>query len=146
MGRVVKVVFGILVVVLVGAQAIRPERTNPAVESDVTAPPVIAGLLRRACYDCHSHETVWPWYSLVAPVSWLVAHDVREGREELDFSTWAKYGPVKKAKKLRETADQVREKEMPPWLYLVGHREARLTDAERQALATWCADELAKLR
>ena len=145
MGRVVKATLGILVVALIGAQAIRPERTNPPVESDVAAPPVIAPLLRRACYDCHSHETVWPWYSLVAPVSWLLAHDVREGREDLDFSTWAAYGPVKKAKKLRETADEVTQGEMPPRLYRVAHREARLTAAERQVLAAWCAAEIARL-
>jgi len=146
MGRAVKMVLGILVVALIGAQAIRPERSNPPVENDVAAPPAIALLLRRACYDCHSRETVWPWYSLVAPVSWLLAHDVREGRAELDFSTWAAYGPVKKAKKLRETADEVTQGEMPPWLYLVTHREARLTDAEHRALADWCADEIARLR
>ena len=145
MGRVLKVTLGILVVALLGAQAVRPDRTNPPVESDVAAPPVIGALLRRACYDCHSHETVWPWYSLVAPASWLLAHDVREGREELDFSSWGSYGPQRKAKKLRETADEVLQSEMPPPLYLLLHREARLSDAERHALATWCADEIARL-
>src|SRR6185295_14271411 len=145
MGRVLKVTIGIVLVALLGAQAVRPDRTNPPVESDVAAPPVVAALLRRACYDCHSHETVWPWYSLVAPASWLLAHDVREGREELDFSNWGAYGPQRKAKKLRETADEVLQSEMPPRLYLLMHREARLNDGERRAVAAWCADEIARL-
>ena len=145
MGRRVKAVLGILVVALVGVQAIRPERTNPPVESELPAPPEIKTLLRRACYDCHSHETVWPWYSVVAPVSWLVAHDVQEGREDLDYSTWGAYGPVKRAKKLRETANVVTQAEMPPRLYRIAHPAARLSDAERQAIAAWCADELAHI-
>ena len=145
MGRAIKVALGIVAVALLGAQAIRPERTNPPVESDVAAPPVINALLRRACYDCHSHETVWPWYSRIAPVSWLLAHDVREGREDLDLSRWAAYSPAKKAKKLREAADEVLDGDMPLWTYRLLHAEARLTPAERQALATWCADEIARL-
>ena len=82
---------------------------------------------------------------MVAPASWLLAHDVREGREELDFSAWGAYGPQRKAKKLRETADEVLQFEMPPRLYLLMHREARLDDAERRALAAWCADEITHL-
>jgi mono/diheme cytochrome c family protein len=86
-------------------------------------------LAKRACFDCHSNETVWPWYSNVAPVSWLVQHDVNEGREHLNFSEWDK--PQKDAD---EAAKAVREGEMPLPIYLPTHPEARLTDAEKQAL------------
>jgi mono/diheme cytochrome c family protein len=86
-------------------------------------------LAKRACFDCHSNETVWPWYSNVAPVSWLVQHDVNEGREHLNFSEWDK--PQKEAD---EAAEAVREGEMPLPIYLPTHPEARLTDAEKQAL------------
>ncbi len=105
-----------------------------------SAPPVVAeptwsslevrALAKRACFDCHSNETRWPWYSNVAPVSWLVQHDVDEGREELNYSEW--HGPTKASKK---AAEEVREGEMPPAIYLWMHPEARLTAPEREQLA-----------
>ncbi|HZP42335.1 MAG TPA: heme-binding domain-containing protein [Candidatus Binatia bacterium] len=124
---------------LVVAQLVRPARTNPPVESDVEAAPEVKAVLRRACYDCHSHETVWPWYARVAPVSWLLAHDVNEGRRELNYSRWATYDPRNRVKKLRETVEEVREGEMPPWYYVLLHPDARLSDADRARLDAWAA-------
>jgi cytochrome c551/c552 len=83
----------------------------------------------RACFDCHSNETVWPWYSNVAPVSWLLARDVNGGRSHLNFTAWDH--PQRHAKNV---AEQVKEGEMPPWFYLPMHPAARLIDAEKQAL------------
>lgn len=128
---------------LAAAQLVRPPRDNPPVTGDLAAPSDVQALLRRACYDCHSHETVWPWYAGVAPVSWLVAHDVDEGRRKLDFSTWTAYGPGKRAKKLRASAKELAEGEMPPWQYRLVHPEARLADAERAQLLAWIAREVA---
>ena len=102
-----------------------PMRQEPAWDR-----PETRLLARRACLDCHSNETVWPWYSSVAPVSWLVQHDVNEGRGELNFSEWNR--PQKEAK---ESAKVVREGEMPPRVYLLTHPEARLDPMEREALA-----------
>ena len=104
--------------------------TNPP----VTAEPqwdsaTTRDLAKRACFDCHSNETSWPWYSNVAPVSWLVQRDVDEGRSKLNFSEWDR--PQKDAK---DAAEEVRDGEMPMWIYLPAHPEARLTDAEKQAL------------
>jgi hypothetical protein len=135
----------VLALLLVGAQAFRIDRDNPPVVRDVDAPPPVHELLRRACYDCHSNETQWPWYSAVAPVSWLLAHDVDEGRGELNFSTWDAYPAAKKAKKLKETADEVAEGEMPPWYYVMMHAPARLSEADRAALAAWTAAERTRL-
>ena len=129
-----------LVVALLGAQAIPVGRTNPPIAGDVPAPGDIKVVLRRACYDCHSRETRWPWYSRVAPVSWLIASDVREGRREVDFSAWMAYPPAKQAKKRREIAEQVREGEMPPWYYILMHLDARLDEADRQRLITWTGE------
>lgn len=123
------------------AQLIPVTRDNPAVVQDVAAPDEIRMLLRRACYDCHSRETVWPWYSRVAPVSWLVAHDVNEGREELDFSAWRTIPPEKHAKKLKEAAEEVRDGEMPPWYYVLLHPGAQVTAAERDRLIEWFTAE-----
>jgi Haem-binding domain len=124
-------------ILLLAMQAFPIARTNPPVGTEITAPDDVRLLLRRACYDCHSHETVWPWYSRVAPVSWLIAHDVGEGRRELDFSTWDAYDPVKRRKKLRESAEEVAERAMPPWYYAIVHPAARLTADERARLEDW---------
>ena len=136
MSLAARIVGGVLVLG-VAAQLVRPARENPPVSGDLPAPTDVHRLLRRACYDCHSHETAWPWYAHVAPVSWLVAHDVAEGREKLDFSAWDALGPAKRTKKLRESAKEIDEDEMPPWQYRLVHREARLTDVEKQQLRAW---------
>ena len=121
-------------VLLVALQLVPVDRTNPPVAAPVQAPPEVAAVLRRACFDCHSHETVWPVQAYVAPVSWLVAHDVTEGREELNFSAWDQVDHRKIAKKLPK---EVGEGEMPPWFYVVAHPSARLSDAERKLLSDW---------
>ena len=86
-------------------------------------------LFFRACKDCHSHETEWPWYSHVAPASWLVQYDVDEARSHFDVSDWGR-----EHNEGDEAAEMVREGEMPLWYYAIAHREARLSDAERDAL------------
>lgn len=101
--------------------------------------PQTRELAVRACYDCHSNTTVWPWYSNIAPVSWLVQHDVDEGREHLNFSTWnqspAERGEEEEGEETEELGEVVQEGEMPPSNYLLTHPEARLTNDERAALA-----------
>ena len=107
------------------------DHTNPPVlKEPAWDRPETRRLARLACFDCHSNETVWPWYSNVAPVSWLVHRDVTEGRAELNFSEWDR--PQKEAK---ESAKVIRNGEMPPRTYLPTHPEARLSPLEREALA-----------
>ena len=118
-------------------QFIPIDRNNPPVESEVPATLEVRSILKRSCYDCHSNETIWPWYSRVAPVSWLVIYDVNEGRNELNFSTWNKYSSSKKAKKLKEVAEEIEEGEMPLWIYLPTHPNARLSLEDRKILQTW---------
>jgi hypothetical protein len=127
----------VAIVLLAVAQLARIDRTNPPVESDVPAPPAVKSALRRAGYDCHSNETAWPWYSHVAPVSWLLAYDVTQGREDLNFSTWQRYDPAGQHKKLKETIETLNEGEMPPWYYCMMHPAARLADSDRQAIIAW---------
>lgn len=104
--------------------------TNPPLTKEPTwDSPETRILIRRACFDCHSTETVWPWYSNVAPVSWLVARDVDSGRRHLNFSEWDH--PQRHAK---DVAAQVKQGDMPPWFYLPMHVAARLTEAEKQSL------------
>lgn len=107
------------------------ERTAPPVTAEPRwDSPKTRELAARACFDCHSSETRWPWYGSIAPVSWLVRDHVDEGRAALDFSTWDHPG-----EEAEEAAEVVREGEMPPSWYPVLHPEARLTPAELDALA-----------
>ena len=126
-----------LCVAFVVIQFVPVNRANPPVESDVPATPEARSVLRRACYDCHSNETVWPWYSRIAPVSWIIAYDVREGRAELNFSTWNRLSPEKQAKEMRESWKEVAEGEMPTSIYVVLHPEAKLSPADKSVLQTW---------
>lgn len=123
--------------VLALIQIVRPPRGNPPVTTDMPAPPDVKQVLRRACYDCHSNETTWPWYSHVAPVSWLVSYDVQAGRKALNFSDWGTLSASEQAKQRGEIAESIGEGEMPPWYYLPMHREARLSAADVSLLDAW---------
>jgi len=106
------------------------DHLNPPVTGEPKWPSdAVRALAKRACFDCHSNEARWPWYSHVAPVSWLVQHDVDEAREHVNFSEWNR--PQRKADDLVEVLE---ESEMPPWYYLPAHAEARLSDAEKRTL------------
>ncbi len=104
--------------------------TNPPVVAEPSwDSPETRALAVRACFDCHSNETRWPWYTSVAPVSWLAQHDVDEGRRELNFSEWNRA-----QREAREAAKTVRKHEMPPWYYWVPRAGERLTPTEEVAL------------
>ncbi len=125
--------------VMIAIQFVPVPRSNPPVESEVPAPAPVRAILRRACYNCHSRETVWPWYSRVAPSSWMVAYDVWEGRSDLDFSAWNRIRPDEQAKKIRNIWKEVSEGDMPPWYYLPLHRQAHLSADDRATLREWTA-------
>lgn len=108
-----------------------PGADNPPVTGEPEwDSPRTRELAARACFDCHSNETEWPWYQRIAPVSWLVEHDVAEAREHLNFSQWDR--PQDHAD---DAAEEVEDGDMPLWRYLVVHPEARLSAAEREELA-----------
>jgi hypothetical protein len=120
-----------------GIQFVPTTRTNPPVQSDVTAPAAVKAILRDACYDCHSNETRWPWYSRVAPVSWLVTDHVNEGREDLNFSEWPVFDFEEQALAFKDIREQVSGKKMPLRSYRILHSEARLSDAQRDTILQW---------
>jgi hypothetical protein len=124
-------------VLLAGMQLVPLDRSNPRVELEVPAPPEVREVLRRSCYDCHSNETKWPWYSRIAPVSWLVAYDVHEAREHLNFSTWNRYDGGKRRDHLKEAWEEVDEGDMPLWIYPPLHPEARLSARDRALIREW---------
>lgn len=125
-----------LAAVVVGIQFVPVERTNPPVRRVVDAPADVDTVLRRACWDCHSNQTDWPWYSRVAPVSWYVANDVHEGREHVNFTEWPDE-PGEARDLIGEIGDQVESGAMPPASYRVMHPEARLGEESRQRLVDW---------
>lgn len=118
-------------------QLVPIDRSNPPARADPPAPQPVATLLRRACYDCHSNETRWPWYDYIAPGSWLVRHDIQSGRRHLNFSEWPSYPAATRQKKLRDISEQVSHGEMPLWYYTPLHPDARLTPAEARAIVDW---------
>ncbi len=133
----------VLAVAFVAAQFIRPARVNPPVVESQTifatgkVPQDVRAIIDRSCNDCHTNTVVWPWYSEIAPVSWLVVDDVEEGRKELNFSTWGTSTPRRQAKKLEEICEQVKEGEMPLEKYVFLHSTAKLSEADRQRLCEW---------
>lgn len=131
----------VLVTVLLLAQLVPVARSNPPVVAPITAPPEVMTVLDRACADCHSHETRWPWYSRVAPVSWLVVRDVDEGREKLNLSTWGALEPKRQQKLREEMWEEVSEGEMPLRMYRLAHPEARLSEADRELLRRWAGED-----
>ena len=126
-----------LCVAFIAIQLVPVNRTNPPVQGDFRGSPEVASVLRRACYDCHSNETIWPWYSRVAPLSWIIAHDVSEGRAALNFSTWNQLSPDKQAEAVKESWEEVAEGKMPTWYYVALHPEARLSAKDRSVLQAW---------
>ena len=137
MNRLVKRTLVVAAIGLLAIQAVPVEHSNPPVEGDLPAPPEVHALLVRACYDCHSNETRWPWYGNVAPASWLLSHDVEEGREHLNFSTWTSLEPRRQAHALHEIDEVLEEGEMPPWFYVPLHGEAKLSTDEVATLRAW---------
>ena len=128
--------FGLLILVL-AIQLIPADRENPPSVETSAAPPAVEQILRRSCFDCHSYETQWPWYAYIAPASWLVAYDVHEARDHLNFSTWQLYDEDERIDNLEEMWEEIEEGNIPLWYYLPLHPEANLDDRERRLLHEW---------
>lgn len=123
---------------LVVMQVLPVDRSNPPEEAPLAiADPVVADIVDRACADCHTHNTTWPWYAKVAPASWWIVDHVEEGREHLNLSTWGRETAGEQDHKLEELVEYVEDREMPLRSYMLGHPEARITDQEREALVAW---------
>ena len=140
MSRGVKITLWVVGGLLAGFAAIQlipygRDHTNPPVTAEPTwDSPRTRELAKQACFDCHSNETVWPWYSSVAPVSWLVQRDVDEGRSKMNFSEWPQLPAGGGAAIAAEVAEVIDGGEMPPIQYRLIHSGARLSDAEKQEL------------
>lgn len=129
----------VLALIFVGIQFIPVERTNPPVTQEVNAPEQVKSILKKACYDCHSNETNWVWYTKVAPVSFLIVNDAKEGRYLVNFSEWNKVRG-KESKIREEIWEEVRDEKTPPWQYRIMHSEAKLSDEEKNILRNWAGN------
>lgn len=148
----VKKIFWILVAVVIAIQFIKPKHNEGIIEgpnyisSVLPVPPEVEDIMTRACFDCHSNQTKYPWYSSIQPVAWFLANHVNEGKGELNFSEFATYPAKKQKHKLEEVVESMKDAWMPLDSYTWMHAEARLTDAERTAVATWASESMDLIR
>lgn len=135
-----------LLLVFLGAQLVRSPRNTGAAEGPTSivglhkVPAEVQAILQRACYDCHSNRTAYPWYAAVQPVAWWLNTHVSEGRAELNFSEFAAYDAKRAVRKLQAVADEVHERHMPLKSYLLMHREAKLSDTDVASVTRWAED------
>jgi cytochrome c551/c552 len=133
----------IVVIVLLGIQFIRPAKnqSRDPLTSDISnvyaVPQDVSVILKKACNDCHSNNTVYPWYAEVQPVGWWLSNHIQEGKDELNFNEFAAYRVGKQYKKLEEVINEVKDGDMPIWSYALIHRNAKLTQDEKQMLIDW---------
>lgn len=127
----------ILLVLFIIIQFFRIDKTNPPINQGMDfltikkTPEAIATNIRNACYDCHSNETKYPWYSNVQPIAWFLKKHIDDGRKHLNFSIFATYEPKRQAHKLEESVEMLEKGEMPLDSYVINHPEAKLTDEQR---------------
>jgi hypothetical protein len=147
MRKVLKWTVIVGVILFAGLQFTTPARTNPPVdpaqtiEAHTQMTPQVAAILDRSCNDCHSNKTRWPWYSHVAPVSWLVIEDVNEARRAMNLSEWGRLDPDRQRKKLQQMCDEVTDGAMPLGSYTPMHPGSKLTADDVKTLCDWANAE-----
>lgn len=141
----------VVVAFLIIAQFFRIDKTNPTVEANkdylqlTNTPAKVKKLISAACYDCHSYQTAYPWYTNVAPVSWYVKNHVNHGREHLNFSEWGNYTRNQQQHKMEESHEVTQSGEMPMFSYKLIHPTAWISKEERQLLISWFKQESERL-
>ena len=143
-----KIAIGLLVVLVIiqffkPARNISTEKSTNDITNKYAVPASVQEILKTSCYDCHSNNTVYPWYANIQPVAWWLADHVNEGKKELDFSEFLTYSPKKAHHKLEEVIEMVKEGEMPLQSYTIIHQNAKLSEPQKLEIATW-ADGLMK--
>ncbi len=132
-----RIILIVVIVIFIAIQFIPVKRDNPPVKSDIPAPADVKAILHRACYNCHSNETKWPWYSHVAPASWLVTSDVHEARSHMDWSDWNQYDAEDQHDFIEHIWKLVNSGDMPLWYYKIAHPESKLTVEDKMKIKNW---------
>ncbi|MGH9795113.1 MAG: heme-binding domain-containing protein [Candidatus Acidiferrales bacterium] len=150
--KIIKTIVVILAILFVAAQFVRPARTNPPVDraldvhTTAQVPAEVSGILKRSCYDCHSNETDWPWYTEITPINWwIVDTHVEHGREHYNYNEWGRMTAQDRDHILDEICEEVEAGAMPIPSYLIVHRDARLSESDKRALCDWTKAERARL-
>jgi hypothetical protein len=143
--KILKRIGWVLLILLLVAQAFRPAKNDSKEKSkDISnhypVPDSVKTILAKACNDCHSNETRYPWYANIQPVAWWLSDHIKDGKRHLNFNEFDGYRIARQYKKLEECIEEVKEGEMPLSSYTLLHKDAVLTDAEKQTLFRWCDD------
>ncbi len=134
----------VLLIAFIAIQFFRPEKNSSAAISpmDITqvysVPQNVQEILQKACLDCHSNNTNYPWYDLIQPVAWLLQDHIKYGKLELNFSEFGTYSIARQNKKMNETVKELKDDDMPLTSYTLMHPSVRLNDAEKQIIYDWC--------
>lgn len=145
--RRVKIAAAVILLLLVVIQFIRPERNSNSTEqpanmvSVMPVPEKVQALLTTACYDCHSNNTHYPWYMNIQPVAWLMANHIKDGKAELNFDEFATYSRRRQTSKLQSIANSLKDGSMPLSSYTWMHKEARLSDQDKQIIINWALQQ-----
>lgn len=139
--RTSRIIMLILFFSIVGIQFVGIDRTNPPVTNELQASAEVKNILKVACYDCHSNQTVWPWYSKIAPFSFLIENHVKEGRRHLNFSTWGDMYTPKQKEYKKEIWEEVERGNMPINNYTWLHPKAKLTPEQLGIIKSWAMGE-----
>ena len=141
--KLLRILFILIIAAFVVIQFFDIERDNPEFNQEddlmtVEKPPAeVQKILRATCYDCHSNETQWPWYSYIAPASWFVKQHVTDGRDNINLNFWGEYELEDRAYMIKEMIEEVEEGEMPLPGYDIMHPDARLTNEQKEVLFKW---------
>ena len=139
----VKKILVVLLITLVAIQFFQPTKNQSAgeqanaVAKAYPVPQEVADILKASCNDCHSNNTVYPWYNNIQPVAWWLKNHVDEGKKEINFDEFASYTPKRARKKMKEIITQIKDDEMPLNSYLWIHKNAKLSDAQKQTVINW---------
>jgi hypothetical protein len=148
MKKIIKPIALVLLAALIVIQFFKPERNLSSIEgpaaNDISklypVPQEVASILKTSCYDCHSNNTNYPWYSNFQPVAWWLADHIKEGKKEINFSEFASYRIGKQYRKLEEIYSEVEEGEMPLEAYTLIHGDAKLSSSQKEKLMSWASE------
>ncbi len=141
----------VVVIALIVIQFFKPEKNASAeiategISAKHAVPENVQQILKVSCYDCHSSNTVYPWYAKIQPASWFLANHIADGKKQLNFSIFSTYSAARRYKKFKEIAQQVKDNEMPLFSYTIIHRDAVLNPDQKSAIENWAATSMKEM-
>ena len=149
--KILKVLLIVIVAAVIIMQFFRVDKANPPIvqaetlEATAVVPPDISLIIGRSCNDCHTNQTIYPWYANLQPMGWLLKNHIDDGRRQMNFSVWNTYQLKRRSKKLEQICDRLESKEMPLPSYLWIHRDSILSENDSKALCNWATQEKSRV-